>query len=292
MKLLSRLYEPTSGSILIDGLPIEEYSISELRKGITMLAQDHQLYPLSVEENIKLGAADAEAMDDQQKVEEAVGAAGAESIIKNFSDGYDTVLDPVSVSYISYAGHGNKGLETMQEDLQKPTNVSGELVGSSLFFGILNLDPIRQEGSIKSSLRTSDRKRFTTMTDWYLPPSARMFMRLFTSRIKLVAVDEPSSALDPEAEHRLFAKLREERKGRTMIFVTHRFGHLTKHANLIMYVLSSPRVRVAMNADGDYCCSCVKEGAIVETGTHADLMSRDGEYAHLYNIQAEAFESP
>ena len=65
-------------------------------------------------------------------------------------------------------------------------------------------------------------------------------MRLFTSRIKLVTVDEPSSALDPEAEYRLFANLRKERKGRTMIFVTHRFGHLTKHADLIMYVFLVP----------------------------------------------------
>lgn len=61
-------------------------------------------------------------------------------------------------------------------------------------------------------------------------------MRLFTSPVKLVTVDEPSSALDPEAEYRLFANLRQERRGRTMIFVTHRFGHLTKHADLIMYL--------------------------------------------------------
>ncbi|KAF8558267.1 alpha/beta-hydrolase [Imleria badia] len=69
----------------------------------------------------------------------------------------------------------------------------------------------------------------------------------------IVTVDEPSSALDPEAEYRLFAILRKERKGRTMIFVTHRFGHLTKHADLIL---------------------CIKEGTVVETGTHADLLSR------------------
>jgi len=33
----------------------------------------------------------------------------------------------------------------------------------------------------------------------------------------------------------------------------------------------------------------MKEGAVVETGTHADLMSKGGEYAYLYNIQAQAF---
>jgi len=86
--------------------------------------------------------------------------------------------------------------------------------------------------------------------------------------IKFVTVDEPSSALDPEGEYELFKHLREARKGRTMIFVTHRFGHLTKFADLVL---------------------CMKEGAVVETGTHQELLDRQGEYAHLYNVQAQAF---
>ena len=83
--------------------------------------------------------------------------------------------------------------------------------------------------------------------------SARTFMRLFTSRIKLVTADEPSSALCPEAEYRLFANLRKERKGRTMIFVTHLSRHLMKHADLIVYVFLVPWFRVATSADlGDH----------------------------------------
>lgn len=63
--------------------------------------------------------------------------------------------------------------------------------------------------------------------------SARLFMRL-TTPIRLATIDEPSSALDPSSEFELFSRLRGARKGRTMIFVTHRFGHLTKHADLIV----------------------------------------------------------
>jgi ABC-type bacteriocin/lantibiotic exporter with double-glycine peptidase domain len=59
-------------------------------------------------------------------------------------------------------------------------------------------------------------------------------MRLLSDKIKLVTVDEPSSALDPQAELELFQRLRDTKGGRTMIFVTHRFGHLTKHADQIM----------------------------------------------------------
>lgn len=64
-------------------------------------------------------------------------------------------------------------------------------------------------------------------------------MRMNSGKVKLVVVDEPSSALDPEAEWKLFQKLREHRAGKTMIFVTHRFGHLTKHADLILFVIST-----------------------------------------------------
>ena len=61
-------------------------------------------------------------------------------------------------------------------------------------------------------------------------------MRFTSERIKFVVVDEPSSALDPEGEQRLFDNLRSVREGKTMVFVTHRFGHLTRHADLIMWV--------------------------------------------------------
>lgn len=63
-------------------------------------------------------------------------------------------------------------------------------------------------------------------------------MRLQSSKIKLVTVDEPSSALDAQAELDLFERLRKCQGGRTMIFVTHRFANLTRHADLIMSVKS------------------------------------------------------
>ena len=64
-------------------------------------------------------------------------------------------------------------------------------------------------------------------------------MRLMNPRTRLVVVDEPSSAMDPLGEFELFERLRALRAGKTMVFVTHRFGHLTKYADVILYVLSS-----------------------------------------------------
>ena len=59
-------------------------------------------------------------------------------------------------------------------------------------------------------------------------------MRFKSGKVKLVIVDEPSSALDADAELQLFQRLLSAREGKTMVFVTHRFGHLTKFADQIM----------------------------------------------------------
>jgi ABC-type multidrug transport system fused ATPase/permease subunit len=93
-------------------------------------------------------------------------------------------------------------------------------------------------------------------------------MRMKTGNVKLVVVDEPSAAMDPAGEFELFKHLREARQGKTMIFITHRFGHLTKYADVIF---------------------CMKDGELVERGTHTELVARKGEYFNLYNVQAQAF---
>ena len=59
-------------------------------------------------------------------------------------------------------------------------------------------------------------------------------MRFKSGKVKFVIVDEPSSALDAEGELQLFQRLMQAREGKTMVFVTHRFGHLTKFADQIM----------------------------------------------------------
>ncbi|KAF9035492.1 P-loop containing nucleoside triphosphate hydrolase protein, partial [Panaeolus papilionaceus] len=90
--------------------------------------------------------------------------------------------------------------------------------------------------------------------------AAHTFMRFHSNLIKFVAVDEPSSALDAEAELRPFQRLVNIREGKTMVFVTHRFGGLVKEADLVV---------------------CMKKGTIAEMGTHEELMKKDGEYAKI-----------
>jgi ABC-type transport system involved in cytochrome bd biosynthesis fused ATPase/permease subunit len=64
--------------------------------------------------------------------------------------------------------------------------------------------------------------------------SSRTFMKFNSGTVRFVAVDEPTSALDADGELQLFNNLLAARKGKTMVFVTHRFGHLTKHADKIV----------------------------------------------------------
>lgn len=61
-------------------------------------------------------------------------------------------------------------------------------------------------------------------------------MRLLNSDTRLLMVDEPTSALDSIAERDIFEEFLNLRKGKTVIFVTPRFGSLAKRADLILYV--------------------------------------------------------
>ena len=83
----------------------------------------------------------------------------------------------------------------------------------------------------------------------------------------LVVLDEPAAALDPRAEHELFADVRAVLDGRAALLISHRF--------------STTRL-----ADRIYVMGC---GRVVECGTHDELMARGGQYAELYGLQSAAY---
>ena len=55
IKLLTRLYDPTSGTLKVDGQPLSAYRQRDLRQATAVLSQGHRLFPLSMGENIGLG---------------------------------------------------------------------------------------------------------------------------------------------------------------------------------------------------------------------------------------------
>ena len=90
IKLLSRLYDPTEGSILIDGIDIRELDPLDLRQRIGVIFQDFVRYHLPASENIGFGQ--IEALDRLDRIIESARKSGAHSIIESLPDGYQTML--------------------------------------------------------------------------------------------------------------------------------------------------------------------------------------------------------
>jgi len=96
---------------------------------------------------------------------------------------------------------------------------------------------------------------------------ARAFMRI--SEAGLLILDEPSSNLDPEAEYEMFRNIKKFRKGKTTIFITHRFNT----------VRIADRILV------------LESGSVREFGSHEELMSiPGGRYKYLYSLQKDGYQ--
>ncbi|SDW80963.1 ATP-binding cassette, subfamily B [Marininema mesophilum] len=98
---------------------------------------------------------------------------------------------------------------------------------------------------------------------WQKIAIARAYMRDAT----LYVLDEPSAALDPKAEKEVFDKFAELTVDKMGIFISHRYSTV-RNADRIVFM---------------------QQGEILESGTHASLMKRNGSYAVLYQMQADAY---
>jgi len=99
---------------------------------------------------------------------------------------------------------------------------------------------------------------------WQKVALSRAFMR---EEADILVLDEPTAALDAEAEHAVFERFHELAKGRTTIVISHRF----------------PTVRMA------HRIVVLEKGTVVEEGTHAELVAKGGKYAHMFALQAEGY---
>jgi ATP-binding cassette, subfamily B, bacterial len=90
IKLLSRLYDPTEGSILIDGIDIRDLDPLELQQRIGVIFQDFVRYHLPVRENIGFGQIDA--MGNPDRIAAAARKSGAQAVVEELPQGYETML--------------------------------------------------------------------------------------------------------------------------------------------------------------------------------------------------------
>jgi ABC-type transport system involved in Fe-S cluster assembly fused permease/ATPase subunit len=124
IKLLSRLYDVTSGEILVDGLPIQDYNITDLHDATATLTQNNLIYPLSLARNIGLGYPGF--VGDAEMVQEAAKQGGADELINNLSDGFETTLDPVKTAYTSYLELPKyQALQNIVDNMELPAQISG-----------------------------------------------------------------------------------------------------------------------------------------------------------------------
>jgi ATP-binding cassette subfamily B protein len=100
--------------------------------------------------------------------------------------------------------------------------------------------------------------------EWQKVALARAFMR---EEARILLLDEPTSALDAQAEYDLFERLRSLTRGRTAVYISHRFSTV-RRADRIVFL---------------------EHGRLVEEGTHEQLMRLGGRYARLFRMQAAAY---
>lgn len=90
IKLLCRLYDPTEGSITVDGTDLRDFDTGALRRRISVVFQDFVRYNLTARENIWLG--NVELPRDHQRIVDAAQRSGAHPVVEKLSRGYDTLL--------------------------------------------------------------------------------------------------------------------------------------------------------------------------------------------------------
>ncbi|MDQ3226257.1 MAG: ABC transporter ATP-binding protein/permease [Chloroflexota bacterium] len=99
--------------------------------------------------------------------------------------------------------------------------------------------------------------------EWQKIALARAFMR----DAQVLILDEPTSALDAQAEHDLFARIKELTLGKMALYISHRFSTV-RMADRILFL---------------------EDGRLVEAGTHEELMTLGGRYAELFDLQAASY---
>ena len=204
IKLLTRLYLPTEGRVLLDGLDLNEWQLEALRDRIGVIFQDFVRYQLKVGENIGVG--DVTNFDARDQQQTAAEKGMADPFIEEMKNGYDTQL-----------GRWFKD--------------GRELSGGQ----------------------------------WQKIALSRAFMR---KQADILVLDEPTSAMDAEAEAKIFDHFREVTQKQMAILISHRFSTVRMADQIIV----------------------LDKGKITERGSHEELMQQRGHYAHLFEIQAKGYQ--
>ena len=203
VKLLMRLYEPTEGTILINGIDIKEIDYNYYQTWFAAVFQDFKLFSFSIKDNITFGTADDGTANAE--LERLITAAGLKEVIDKLDKGLETLV---------YRDFDDAGFT--------PSGGEGQKIAIA---------------------------------------------RAAYKNAPIVILDEPTAALDPKAENRIYEQFDEFFKDKCSLYISHRMA-VTKF---------SDRVLVFDNS------------RIVQDGSPADLIKEEGKYRELYNLQAKFY---
>ncbi len=204
IKLLTRLYVPDSGRILLNGVDLQQWDIDVLRRRIAVIFQNFVRYQFTVGENVGVG--DVDYMKDEGRWQSAAEKGMARPFIESMPEGFSTQL-----------GRWFKGGQ--------------ELSGGQ----------------------------------WQKIALSRAFMR---SGADILVLDEPTAAMDAEAEMQVFDRLRAIAHNQMVVLISHRFSTVRMADTIVV----------------------MAGGEIIEGGTHEELLALGGRYARLFSLQASGYQ--
>jgi ATP-binding cassette subfamily B protein len=186
MKLLARLYEPTEGRILLDGVDLRDYDLQSVRRAIGVIFQDFVRYDLRFDENIGIGAIDEtrsylDQSDNRQPV-----------------DGAKTL------------GREHPGAEAVPVSIVAAAETS---LAASLLPGF-------SEGYKQMLGRRFDRGVELSGGEWQKIALARAYIR----DAQVLILDEPTASLDARAEYEVFIRFTHLVAGKMAVIISHRFS--------------------------------------------------------------------
>ncbi|MDQ3519584.1 MAG: ABC transporter ATP-binding protein/permease [Gemmatimonadota bacterium] len=237
-KLLARLYEPTEGRILLDGIDIREYELASLRRAIGVIFQDFVRYDMRFDENIGVGEIGSvqEYLDNRA--------------IPLVRDRRDMVA-------------GGRVPEVIRKKELSTVGIPAPLLSAAENSLATSLLPRLSEGYGQMLGRRFEDGVDLSGGEWQKVALARAYMR----DAQVLILDEPTAALDARAEYEVFVRFSELMAGRMAVLISHRFSTVRMADRIVV----------------------LEGGQVVETGTHADLVSREGVYAELFALQAAGY---